>query len=258
MKYTSFVKRIFFPIIFWAAVCPVFFCSGFSATAASDSSEVVNDSVISGNYSITIGDDSSSVFIENATVTENEDGQLHISLSHDAYQDLGSALSTSSENASDNFNEEAHTPADPISLDRKDGDYSIELTLTGGSGKASVVSPCILTVKDGKAYAELIWSSSNYDYMIAAGETYLNESEEGAASQFHIPITKMDEEMSVIADTTAMGTPHEVNYAITFFSNSIGSTSQMPKEAAKRVIFMALFIIIAGGILNRRVNKKKK
>lgn len=94
--------------------------------------------------------------------------------------------------------------------------------------------------------------------MIVAGNTYLNESDEGMASKFHIPITKMDEEMSVIADTTAMGTPHEVNYVFTFYSESIGSTGQMPQEAAKRVVFMAVMIIVVGGILNRHVNNKKK
>ena len=130
--------------------------------------------------------------------------------------------------------------------------------MSGGSGKASVVSPTILTVEDGQAYADITWSSSNYDYMIVAGNTYLNEADEGMASKFHIPITKMDEEMSVIADTTAMGTPHEVNYMFTFYSESIGSTSQMPQEAAKRVVFMAAIIIVVGGILNHYLNKKKK
>ena len=148
--------------------------------------------------------------------------------------------------------------ADGLSVDKEDGEYSIQVDLEGGSGKASVTSPTILTVEDGKAYAQIQWSSSNYDYMIVAGNTYLNESDEGMASKFHIPITKMDEEMSVIADTTAMGTPHEVNYVFTFYSESIGSTGQMPQEAAKRVVFMAVMIIVVGGILNRHVNNKKK
>ena len=42
--------------------------------------------------------------------------------------------------------------------------------MTGGSGKATVVSPTVFLVKDGKAYAKLQWSSSNYDYMIVDGE----------------------------------------------------------------------------------------
>lgn len=155
-------------------------------------------------------------------------------------------------------NLEARTKAEPVSIDLEDGEYSIELSISGGSGKAGVVSPTLLTVKDQKAYAEIIWSSSNYDYMIAAGEKFINEAEENAASVFHIPVTKLDAEMSVIADTTAMGTPHEVNYLFTFYSDSIGSASQMPQEAAKRVLLLAVAIIIFGGILNRFVNKKRK
>ena len=152
----------------------------------------------------------------------------------------------------------ANAENDTDIFDLTDGEYAIDVTMTGGSGKATIQSPTLLTLNDGTAYASITWSSSNYDYMVVAGETYLNESEDNMASSFHIPVTKMDEEMSVIADTTAMGTPHEVNYTFTFYSESIGSTSQMPQEASKRVVIMALIIIIGGGILNHYVNKKRK
>ncbi|MCD7766333.1 MAG: hypothetical protein LUH53_07470, partial [Lachnospiraceae bacterium] len=46
-----------------------------------------------------------------------------------------------------------------------DGEYAIEVTMTGGSGKASIESPTLLTVEDGQLYARITWSSSNYDYM---------------------------------------------------------------------------------------------
>ena len=80
----------------------------------------------------------------------------------------------------------------------------------------------------------------------------------GTNSEFQIPVTIMDESMPVIADTTAMGTPHEINYTLTFYSDSIGSKSQMPQEAAKRVVAVALVIIIGGGILNYFVNKRNR
>lgn len=153
---------------------------------------------------------------------------------------------------------ENREPAEAMSIDREDGEYSIEVTLSGGSGKATVNSPTLLIVKDGKAYARLQWSSSNYDYMIVGTEKYLNTAEENANSVFEIPIEKMDEEMSVTADTTAMGTPHEVDYSLTFYRDSIGSKSQMPQEAAKRVIAVAVIIIIGGGILNHFSNKRKR
>ncbi len=150
------------------------------------------------------------------------------------------------------------SPVTPMSVDLEDGEYAIELSLMGGSGKASVVSPTLLTVREGRAYARLQWSSSNYDYMIVGTEKYLNENTEGGNSLFQIPVEAMDRELSVIADTTAMGTPHEVEYALTFYSDTIGPKSQLPQEAAKRVVIIALAIILGGGVLNHYVNKKRR
>ena len=133
-----------------------------------------------------------------------------------------------------------------------------QVELEGGSGKASVTSPTLITVKNGEVTADIQWSSSNYDYMIVDGKKYLPVNEEGTNSEFQIPVTIMDESMPVIADTTAMGTPHEINYTLTFYSDSIGSKSQMPQEAAKRVVAVALVIIIGGGILNYFVNKRNR
>ena len=249
MKYSGIVKRIFLPVIFWAAVCPC-----FHAEAASPSSP---DNMTRGSYSVTIGDGSFSFFLKDASVAIDS-GELSITLSPEDLLALASAMSAVSDTSSEVSYQEAHSPAAPVTLDLADGKYSIELTVSGGSGKSIVVTPTILSVEDGQAFATVTWSSSNYDYMIVAGETYLNESDEGMASSFHIPITKMDEEISVIADTTAMGTPHEINYTFTFYSDSIGSVSQMPQEAAKRVVIMALIIIIGGGILNHYVNRKCK
>lgn len=145
-----------------------------------------------------------------------------------------------------------------MEIDKEDGEYSIQVDLEGGSGKATVTSPTILTVKDGQAYAQIQWSSSNYDYMIVDGEKYLPTNEEGMNSVYEIPILSMDEEMPVIADTVAMGAPHEIEYTLTFYSDSIGSKSQLPQEAAKRVVAVAMVIIVGGGILNYFVNKKRR
>ena len=140
----------------------------------------------------------------------------------------------------------------------RSGEYSIQVELEGGSGKASVSSPTLMLVKDGKMYARLQWSSSNYDYMIVDGEKYLNESEEGRNSVFTVPVTALDDKMEVIADTLAMGAPHEIDYTLTFYEASIGSKGQLPQEAAKRVVAVALVIIIGGGILNYFVNKRNR
>ena len=145
-----------------------------------------------------------------------------------------------------------------VKTDLTNGEYSIQVDLEGGSGKASVSSPTLMLVKDGRMYAELQWSSSNYDYMIVDGEKFLNESEEGRNSVFTVPITVLDDKMEVIADTLAMGAPHEIDYTLTFYSDSIGSKSQLPQEAAKRVVAVAVVIIVGGGILNYFVNKRNR
>lgn len=139
-----------------------------------------------------------------------------------------------------------------------DGTYSIEVDMTGGSGKASVTSPTWLYIEDGGAYAKLLWSSSYYDYMIVDGTTYENETTDGGNSTFTIPITAFDEAITVIADTTAMGDPVEIEYTLTFYEESIGAVSKVPQEAAKMVVAGALVIMIVGGILNAVLKRRRK
>ena len=103
-------------------------------------------------------------------------------------------------------------------LSLKDGEYAIEVTMTGGSGKASIQSPALLTVTDGTAYISITWSSSNYDYMIVDGEKYLPTNTEGN-STFEIPVSALDTPLAVTADTVAMSTPHEIEYTLTFALN---------------------------------------
>ena len=147
---------------------------------------------------------------------------------------------------------------DPVSVDVKDGEYSIQVHMTGGSGRASVTSPTWLLVKEGKAYAKLMWSSTYYDYMIVGGKKYMNESTDGGNSTFTIPITVMDEGMPVIADTTAMGHPVEIEYKLTFYGDTIGDKSQIPQEAAIDVLIIAVIIILVGGLLNLIVKRRRK
>ena len=106
------------------------------------------------------------------------------------------------------------------SLGLEDGLYTAEVTLTGGSGKATVQSPAVLTVGNGKAEAVIVWSSSNYDYMKAGGEQFF-PLEGYETSAFRIPVTCFDRQISVIADTVAMSEPHEISYTLCFSSESI-------------------------------------
>ncbi|MGX8774021.1 MAG: hypothetical protein ACSW8G_03070 [Bacillota bacterium] len=146
----------------------------------------------------------------------------------------------------------------PADIELEDDTYSIEVNMTGGSGRASVSSPTWFIVRDGKAYARLLWSSSHYDYMKLNGIRFENETTDGGNSTFTIPVAVFDQPISVIADTTAMGDPVEIEYELTFYKDTIDSVTKVPQEAAKRVIYIALLIIVVGGILNLVLKRRKK
>ena len=101
-----------------------------------------------------------------------------------------------------------------------DGSYTIELTMEGGSGRASIQSPTQITVADGAATAILEWSSPNYDYMLVNSEKYLPVNTEGN-SVFEVPVEALDVPLTMIGDTVAMSTPHEVEYTVTFHSDTL-------------------------------------
>ena len=105
-------------------------------------------------------------------------------------------------------------------LNLKDGDYTAEVKMEGGSGKASVTSPAKFTVKDGEVTASVEWSSPYYDYMLIGDEKYEPVNEDGN-SVFEIPVDGFDYPMEVVADTVAMSTPHEIEYTLQFDSASI-------------------------------------
>lgn len=116
--------------------------------------------------------------------------------------------------------EEASAGTTVEELKLEDGNYTVEVTLEGGSGKATVESPVKLEIRDGKVIAELIWSSPNYDYMIVDGEKYEMTNTEGN-STFEIPVAAFDTALAVKADTVAMSEPHEIDYTLQFDSASI-------------------------------------
>lgn len=102
----------------------------------------------------------------------------------------------------------------------EDGEYTVEVTLEGGSGKATVETPTKIVFKDGEPTATITWSSDKYDYMIVAEAKYLPVNTEGN-STFEIPVYGFDYKMTVIADTTAMSTPHEIEYTLYFDSTTL-------------------------------------
>ena len=101
-----------------------------------------------------------------------------------------------------------------------DGSYTAEVAFSGGSGKSHIESPVTLTVKDGAVTATVVWSSSKYDYMVVDGERCdVLTTEPG--STFEIPVAAFDTDLTVIGDTTAMSTPHEIEYTLNFASATL-------------------------------------
>lgn len=118
--------------------------------------------------------------------------------------------------------------SNPIPLENKaqtdlqlqDGTYTIDLTFAGGSGKAEVLSPATVTVSGESVTATIQWSSPNYDYMTVDGKKYLPVNTEGN-SVFEIPVLVFDAPMDVTGDTVAMSKAHEIEYTLTFHSDTM-------------------------------------
>ena len=106
------------------------------------------------------------------------------------------------------------------SLSLSDGEHTAEVKLTGGTGRATVDSPAVIRVNGDDCIAVITWSSPHYDYMIVDGERYEPVNTDGN-SVFEIPVPYFDKPVNVIADTTAMSEPHEIEYTLTFDSASV-------------------------------------
>ena len=108
----------------------------------------------------------------------------------------------------------------PEDLGLADGEYTVEATLSGGSGKTTIDSPTKIVVEDGKITATITFSSPNYDYMLVDDEKYEPINTEGN-STFEIPMPGFDYNVPVVADTVAMSTPHEIDYTILLDSSTV-------------------------------------
>lgn len=143
----------------------------------------------------------------------------------------------------------------PVKMQAEDGDYTMEVTLTGGSGKSTVQSPAQIRVSDGTAVATIEWSSPNYDYMIVNGQKYLPVNTEGN-SVFEIPVLALDQEMDVIGDTVAMSKPHEVEYTLTFHSDTLKSQQDTNVTVIIAAAVVASAVIAVAAVIC--VKRKKK
>lgn len=96
--------------------------------------------------------------------------------------------------------------------DLTDGTYTPgQFSWSGGSGRLAYIACDKITVKKGKAYATIRFSSSSYDKVQAGGSTYANTG--SAESTFTIPVT-LNANNTISARTVAMSAPHWVEYTI--------------------------------------------
>ena len=106
------------------------------------------------------------------------------------------------------------------SLGLADGNYTAEVTLSGGSGKTAVESPAELTVLNGEATVRVVWGSGNYDYMVVDGVRYDPVNTDGN-SAFEIPALCFDLPFGIIVDSTAMGMNTELRYSLLIDSSTV-------------------------------------
>lgn len=134
-----------------------------------------------------------------------------------------------------------------------DGRYTIEVTLSGGSGRANINSPTELEIKNGIITAEIVWSSSSYDYMEIDGKEYYPVSGE-ENSTFLIEVPAFDRDISVLAGTLAMSEPHLIEYTLNFNSATIKEADTFPVFA----VIIGGAVLIAGVISTLIVKRRKK
>lgn len=102
-----------------------------------------------------------------------------------------------------------------------DGSYWIRVSMTGGSGRASISSPTGFYVKDGQATADIHWSSASYDYMKLGDVRYDAFTDAAGHSAMTIPVSALDTSIPVLADTTAMSKPYEIEYQLSFDGSAL-------------------------------------
>jgi len=133
----------------------------------------------------------------------------------------------------------------------KDGSYTIEVTMTGGTGRSQIKSPAELEIENGIMTAEIVWSSNSYDYMEVDGKEYYPVSSE-EYSTFLVEAPALDTDIPILAETLAMSEPHLIEYTLNFNSETLKENDTFPLSAA------VVGAVIAVGIIAVLFIKRKK
>ena len=138
-----------------------------------------------------------------------------------------------------------------------DGAYTVEVALSGGTGRASVTSPAELTVENGDMTARIEWSSPYYDLMIVDGDRYLPVNTEGN-SVFLVPVADLSVPLGVEAETVAMSEPHLIEYTLTFDASSVRSAGQGQSSLPWIAGAVLLIVVCATAALALFGRKRKR
>lgn len=138
----------------------------------------------------------------------------------------------------------------------EDGQYTVALTMEGGTGKAKIASPAKVEKRGDRLTAIVVWSSSHYDRMTVDGIDYFPVSlEEGAT--FEIPIV-LDADMDVMAETVAMSTPHDIAYVLHFDSATLAPVQQGGNSRiAAAAAVTAAIVLLMGGVVFFLLGRRK-
>lgn len=103
---------------------------------------------------------------------------------------------------------------DPVdnSTTLADGTYTPEnFTVTGGTGKVTITCGQV-SVENGKAFADITFSSKKYAYVKANNQLF-NGTESASGVTYKIPVD-LNEDVKILALTTGMSMAHEIGYTL--------------------------------------------
>lgn len=108
--------------------------------------------------------------------------------------------------------------SETMSENISDGEYTPEkFTWSGGTGRVQISCDKVV-VKEGRAYATLIFSSDHYQYVKVDGDTYYTTKSDGQAS-VEIPVV-LNQNMKIVGMTDKMSSAHEIEYNIYVYLES--------------------------------------
>ena len=123
-----------------------------------------------------------------------------------------------------------YAPAVDSSTTLKDGTYTPDsFSWSGGTGKLSI-SCTSVEVRNGQAYATIVFSSTKVDQLKASGGLYYKQG--GGNSTFTIPVN-LNTNNTIAARTTAMSQPHWIEYTIYVGLGEGEGQAEKAKEAKK-------------------------